>query len=389
MRKSVLSAFLFVAATLAWHPAARCQERPARPPEFVSPEVTAEKKVAFRVHAPKATTARLTGGDMPGVGGGVDMTKSDAGVWEANVGPLPPGAYRYKFLVDGLAVDDPRNPATSESNATTWSLAYVPGSDISDAKEVPHGAVAEVFYPSSTLKRMRRMHVYTPPGYEKGNASYPVFYLLHGASDSDDSWTTVGRAGFILDNLIAEGKAKPMIVVMPAGHTGPMRPRPQAGSTERRVDEFIDEFAKDIRPYVEKSYRTAEGRANRAIAGLSMGGGQTLNVAIANLGDYGYIGVFSSGVFGIVARPGGGEPNTQWEDEHRATLDDAGLKQGLRLFWIGCGKEDFLVKTSEATAAMLRNHKFDVTSVDSEGGHTWANWRAYLAQFAPLLFKGE
>ena len=179
------------------------------------------------------------------------QTKSDAGVWEVTVGPTPPGAYRYKFLVDGLAVGDPRNPAASESNATTWSLVYVPGSDVSDAKEVPHGAVAEVFYPSSTLKRTRRMHVYTPPGYEKGNASYPVFYLLHGASDSDDSWSSVGRAGFILDNLIAEGKAKPMIVVMPAGHTGPQRPRQPAGSSERLVDEFGDDFAKDIRPYVE------------------------------------------------------------------------------------------------------------------------------------------
>ena len=132
--------------------------------------------------------------------------------------------------MDGVAVIDPRNPSTSESNNNAWSLVYVPGSDISDTKDVPHGAVASVTYYSETLKRFRRMHVYTPPGYEKGEGKYPVFYLLHGAGDSDDSWSTVGRAGFILDNLIAAGKAKPMIVVMPAGHTGAVPLRRRGGA---------------------------------------------------------------------------------------------------------------------------------------------------------------
>ena len=162
----------------------------------------------------------LSSSDLPGIGRGVEMKKAENGVWEATTGPVASGAYRYNFNVDGLAVIDPRNPATSESNMNTWSLVYVPGSDAWDVKDVPHGAVAQVTYQSKTLKRPRRMHVYTPPGYEKGEGKYPVFYLLHGAFDCDASWSTVGRAGFILDNLIAAGKAKPMIVVMPMGHTG-------------------------------------------------------------------------------------------------------------------------------------------------------------------------
>ena len=171
----------------------------------------------------------------------------------------------------------------------------VPGSDLMDAKDVPHGAISEVFYLSKTLNRQRRMHVYTPPGYEKGDAKYPVLYLLHGAFDSDDSWSTVGRAGFILDNLIATGKARPMVVVMPAGHTRPMRSGPpELGSFQRSMEEFGDDFSHDLRPHVEKTYRLLEGRENRAIAGLSMGGAQTLGIAFGHLEDYGSIGVYSS-----------------------------------------------------------------------------------------------
>ena len=238
---SALSALMLLAST-----STIAQERaaPARPPEFVSPEVSAEKKITFRIHAPKATAARLSSSDLPGVGRGVEMKKADNGVWEATFGPVPPGAYRYNFNVDDLAVIDPRNPATSEANANTWSLVYVPGSEISDVASVPHGAVAQVTYYSTTLKRFRRMHVYTPPGYEKGEGKYPVFYLLHGAFDCDASWSTVGRAGFILDNLIAAGKAKPMIVAMPAGHTGPFRFGPPG---DRSIDRQIDDVRRRFR----------------------------------------------------------------------------------------------------------------------------------------------
>ena len=190
-------------------------------PRIISPEVSAERKVTFRILALKAESVKLGAGDIQGLGPGATvMTKGTNGVWEITVGPIGPGAYRYNFNVDDVTVIDPRNPSGSESNENTWSLVYVPGSEFMDTKDVPHGAVAEVTYYSSSLKRFRRMHIYTPPGYEKNQQKYPVFYLLHGASDSDDSWSSVGRAGFILDNLIADKKAKPMLVVMPAGHTG-------------------------------------------------------------------------------------------------------------------------------------------------------------------------
>jgi enterochelin esterase family protein len=365
---------------------AQAQERPApRPPALVSPEVSAEKMVTFRVQAPKAEAARLVGSDIPGNGQGAAMKKGEGGIWEVSIGPVPPGAYRYHFNIDGVAVIDPRNPATSESNNNSWSLVYVPGSDISDTKNVPHGAVAAVTYFSEALKRFRRMHVYTPPGYEKGDSRYPVFYLLHGAGDCDSSWSSVGRAGFILDNLIAEGKARPMIVVMPAGHTGPFRFGGAPGAANPR-DEFAEDFVNDLKPYVEKNYRVLADRAHRAIAGLSMGGMQTLNIGFSHLGDFGYIGVFSSGVFGIAGGRGNTQPNRQWEEQHKAVLDDPELKKGLRVLWIGCGKEDFLVQTSNATVDMLKGHKFEVVSRETAGGHTWLNWRDYLHEFAPLLF---
>jgi enterochelin esterase family protein len=390
MRQINLLAVLTGVVTMAASSTTLAQDRGTRPPEFVSPEVSAEKKITFRIYAPKVETVRLSSSDLPGIGPGAEMKKSDKGVWEVTVGPIIPGAYRYNFSVDGLAVIDPRNPSTSEANSNTWSLVYVPGSEVSDTKDVPHGAVAEVTYYSQTLKRFRRMHVYTPPGYEKGEVRYPVLYLLHGAFDCDDSWSTVGRSGFILDNLIAGGKAKPMIVAMPAGHTGPFRFGPPGDrSFERQMEEFGDDFVKDLKPYVERTYRVIGDRANRAIAGLSMGGAQTLNVAYSHLDEYGYIGVFSSGIFGITGGPGGGGPNTQWEDAHKSTLDDADLKKGLRLVWFGCGRDDFLVQTSRATVEMLKGHKFDVTSRDSDGGHTWINWRAYLNDFAPLLFDAK
>ena len=363
---------------------------PNRPPQFASNEVSAERKVSFRIHAPKAQAVRLGSSDLPGIGQGTEMKKAENGVWETTVGPVPAGAYRYNFNVDGVSVIDPRNPATSESNANTWSLVIVPGSENFDMKEVPHGAVAKVPYHSSTLKKFRRMLVYTPPGYEKGQGAYPVFYLLHGAMDCDESWSSVGRAGVILDNLIAAGKAKPMIVVMPNGHTGAFRFDDRMNNSfQRQMEEFSQDFANDVRPYIEKNYRVKTDRASRAIAGLSMGGAQTLNIAFDKLEDYGYIGVYSSGIFGIAGGFGGAPPSTQWEDSHKQTLDNADVKNGLKLIWFACGSDDFLVNTSKATVEMLKKHKFDVVSKDSGGGHTWLNWRDYLTEFTPMLFQDK
>jgi enterochelin esterase family protein len=362
-------------------------ERPAfrfPPPPVASPEVSDDGKVTFRIRAASADSVRLEGGDIPDLGAGGDMTKDAEGVWSHVVGPLPAGAYRYNFNVDGVRVIDPSNSSVSESNGAAWSLVVVSGSEVFDARDVPHGAVAEVYYQSKSLGRMRRMHVYTPPGYERGGDALPVLYLLHGALDCDDSWSTVGRAGFILDNLIAAQKAVPMIVVMPAGHTGPF----QFGVPnvfERQMGEFVEDFTGSIRPYVEAHYRVRTDRASRAIAGLSMGGAQTLEIAMRGLGDYAYLGVFSSGVFGIDGRgPGGDGP--PWEERHKAALGDAHAKEGLKLTWFATGTADFLINMSRETVKRLEAHGFDVTFKETEGGHTWLNWRDYLSEFAPLLF---
>jgi enterochelin esterase-like enzyme len=334
---------------------------------------------------------RLSAGDIPGLGQGSQMAKGTNGVWEGTVGPIEAGAYRYNFTVDGLSVIDPRNPTTSEANANTWSLVHVPGADFMDTKEVPHGAVSEVTYYSKTLKRFRRMHVYTPPGYESGKGKFPVFYLLHGAFDCDDSWTSVGRAGFILDNLIAAKQAKPMVVVMPAGHTGPFSFGARGGDPLRAaVDEFVQEFENDIMPLAEKNYRVYTDQKRRAIAGLSMGGAQTLNIAVRNLAKFGYVGVYSSGVFGITGggRSGAAAPaGPAWEEKHRKALDDPKLKKGVKLIWFATGKDDFLISTTRATVQMLKKHEFDVTFNETPGAHTWIVWRNYLRDFAPQLFQ--
>lgn len=351
-------------------------------PQVTSPEVAASRRVTFRILAPKAETVLLAGSDIPDLGRGAEMKKDPNGVWEVTLGPMDAGAYRYNFTVDGVSVIDPRNPSTSESNANTWSLVYVPGSDFMDTKNVPHGAVAKVTYWSASLGRFRRMHVYTPPGYESGRDTYPVFYLLHGAFDCDESWTSVGRAGFILDNLIAAGKAKPMVVVMPAGHTGPF-------TFGRRlpIDEFTKDFIGDVMPHIEKNYRIHTDKTHRAIAGLSMGGAQTLNIAIPYPDKFAYVGVFSSGIFGIAGGMGGASEGPSWQEQQKDVLDGAELKDNLKLVWFATGRDDFLVETSRATVEMLKKHGLDVVYKETDGAHTWTNWRNYLNEFVPQLFQ--
>jgi enterochelin esterase family protein len=337
---------------------------------------------------------------------GPEFIKNDAGVWEAIVGPLPPGAYRYVFQVDGVRVLDPVNTRTAESRDNMWSLFTVPGAEMMDTTDVPHGAVAEVFYYSSVLKTTRRMHIYTPPGYEAGNAKYPVFYLLHGAGDTDDAWTSVGRASFIFDNLIAAKKAKAMIVVMPAGHQpgvpfGPGAPPPATAPPQTpTVNPFTNEFITDMVPYVEKHYRTINDRQHRAIAGLSMGGSQTLDIAFTHLGMFAEIGVFSSG-----ASLGGGRgrgaaaaaaapatpppPRPDWEATHLADLDNASLKKGTKLIWLSTGKDDNLIANTRSTVELLKKHGFEPVFIESPGAHSWFNWRNYLIEFTPQLFQAH
>ncbi len=398
----LLAAVLTVASvSLAFAQPPNPAQRP-QPPAVVSPEVHADRNITFRLLAPQAQAVRLTGGDIPGMGQGKEMAKGENGVWEITIGPIDAGAYRYNFNVNGVTVIDPRNPSISESNNNVWSLVVVPGSENFDTKNVPHGAVAAVTYYSTALSKFRRMHVYTPPGYELGKGKYPVFYLLHGASDSDHSWSSVGRAGFILDNLIAAKKAKPMIVVMPAGHTRAVNrmPAAPAAGAAPPPDEFVQDFVTDVMPYIEKNYRSLNDRANRAIAGLSMGGNQTLNIALPHQEKFAYVGVYSSGLLSAFMRgaPGAAAPaagalppitpaGEAWVKQHQAKLDDASIKKGLKLLWFATGKDDFLLGSTKGTLELLKQHGFNPIYSETTGGHTWINWRNYLSEFVPKLFQ--
>jgi enterochelin esterase-like enzyme len=375
-------ATVFSAAAIA-----QDRQRP-RPPEFDSVEVVGHQ-VTFRLWAPQANAVLLASSDLPSTtpfSPGAAMIKQDNGVWVVTLDDIPAGTYRYQFSVDGLNVIDPRNPLTSESNNNTSSLMTVPGSAVSDLKDVPHGAVAALTYYSSALQRFRRAHVYTPPGYEAGTDRFPLLYLLHGASDSDASWSTVGRANYILDNLIAAGQAKPMIVVMPMGHTGPFAFGPGGGNLGDQMAQFQRDFHQDLRPLIDRRYRTLTDRSQRAIAGLSMGGAQTLDAFVQHPLEFSYVGVFSSGVFGI-----NGPRNDAagaWEQQHAAVLADPQVKQGLKSLWFATGTEDFLLETTQETVRVLREKDFDVVYHETDGGHTWIKWREhYLPQFVQLLFQ--
>jgi len=368
-----------------------------------------DRHITFRVAAPQAQAVRLAASDIPGLGQSGVLSKGEDGVWSTTIGPIDPGAYRYNFNVDGVSTIDPRSSAVSESNTNVWSLVVIPGADFMDVKNIPHGAVAAATYYSTALGAWRRMHIYTPPGYETDNQKYPVFYLLHGAGDSDDSWTSVGRANFILDTLIAAKKAKPMVVVMPAGHTSRTQGLGGGGGFLSPADDFARDFLGDVMPYVEKHYRVFTDRARTAIAGLSMGGSQTLNIGISHLDRFAYVGVYSSGLIGEfpgAAGPGGrggrgdrgaaGVPpaaptatstGPNWETRNQAMLDNAALKKGLKLLWLSTGKDDGLITTTRATVDLLKKHGFSPVFEESTGAHTWINWRNYLNVFAPQLFQ--
>jgi enterochelin esterase family protein len=341
---------------------------------LVSPEV-ANGAVTLRLYAPNAQKVVVGGSDMVNPASPPALTKAENGVWSVTLNP-PPGTYRYNFNVDGIGVADPRNPQTSSTNTTVMSLAHIDGSPAGeDRRDVPHGQLSEIYYTSPDFPEGRRMHVYTPPGYEKGSQSYPVFYLLHGAGDSDDSWSTVGRANFIMDNLIADGRAVPMIVVMPHGHVPP-----RAGVDaipgirgDPTADPFTRDFVEGVMPYVESHYRVKRNAQSRAIAGLSMGGGQTLNIGLTNLDKFRYMGVYSSGFFTDVM-----------QQRHAAQIAKA---KDLKLLYIACGKDDFVKPYNDYTLALFDYHGVKYVHHETGGGHTWDNWRNYLHDFAPRLFR--
>ena len=355
---------------------------------LVSPEVHPDRTVTFRIWAPDANDVKVTMNEavaaVPGstqeqvaaARKGVPLTKGDKGVWAVTRGPYPAGAYRYTFVVDGVNTTDPRNPASSQTLTEVRSLFLIPG-NFAEERDVAHGSVETVYYQSKTLGKMRRMHIYLPPGYEKNSESYPVFYLLHGAGDCDDSWTSVGRANFILDNLIAEGRAKAMIIVMPAGHVTRKMDMSTMGA-DVASDPFANDFMNDIVPYVEQHYRVIADAPHRAIAGLSMGGAQTLNIAMTHPGFFAYIGVFSSGWFG----------NTReaFEKGNEGALESPD-KKAVKLFWWSSGKNDIALPNTGPSIALVQKYGYVTEFHLSEGFHEWNNWRDYLHEFAPRLFQ--
>jgi enterochelin esterase family protein len=328
---------------------------------------------------------------MEGTGSG-KLAKDDKGVWAITVGPLVPDFYSYSFTVDGVKTIDPKNASIKQGVTSLDNMFEVPGQEAAfeDNQAVPHGDIRAVWYQSSSLDMQRRMHIYTPPGYDSGNARYPVFYLLHGGGDEDSGWSTIGRAGFIIDNLLAQKKAKPMIVVMPNGSmprpanappadAGAGRGAGAAGTTAQ--DRFASDLLKDIIPYVEKHYRVLANKDNRAIAGLSMGGGQTLRVAPTNLDKFAYIGVWSSGV--------SQQAQADFEKRNAEFLDNPDkTNKMVKLFWIGVGAKDPLANASAKNLVELLNkHGIKNEFHESAGAHTWINWRHYLNDYAQLLFR--
>jgi enterochelin esterase family protein len=348
---------------------------------MVSPEVLPDQRVVVRFYGPQAQEVSVF--FERGESG---LKKRDDGVWEATVGPLDPGSYRYGFAVDGAPVTDPRNIETERMQVVTRSIMHVPGAAFMDSRNVPHGAMAVATYYSTVLKKSRRFHIYTPPGYETNRQKYPVLYLLHGANESDESWSTVGRAGFILDNLIEDRRAMPMIVVMPNGHIDQTPPNigraiaPDGAPLLRgELEEFTHEFVRDLMPFVESHYRTISDRSYRAIAGLSMGGTQALNIVFADAKRFSSVGVFSSGIlFGSVA---------DWEKNHLAVLDDALAKKELKAIWFSTGSDDPFIANTKRTVEILTKHGFSAVFRESAGGHSWVNWRNYLHEFAAQLFR--
>ena len=362
---------------------------------IISPEVNDDHSVTFRLYAPNADKVEISGNWMTGWGAREEITPNDTGLYVLTVEPLLSEMYTYTFFVNGVKTLDPNNAITVRDGVNNQSMFLVPG-EVADnylSKDVPHGVLSKVWYPSSVIGYDRRLYVYTPPGYGQSKKKYPVFYLLHGAGGDEDAWTTLGRTPYILDNLIAAGKAEPMIVVMTNGNPtsaaapgdDPVNKRDpvfqSSGPGGMISGKFEESLVKDVVPFIEKNYRVYTDREHRAIAGLSMGGFHTQNITNSNPGMFDYIGVMSMGKWD--ATRFGGPDNTA---ELRAQITLL-KKSGVKLYWIGCGKEDFLYDSVTELRKFYDELEFPYVYRESSGGHTWTNWRIYLTELAPQLFK--
>ncbi len=350
----------------------------AQPPDsLLSPEVHPDRTVTFRLRAPKASEVSVTGEwmlDYPA--NKTPLTRDGEGVWNVTVGPLKPNIYLYSFNVDGMTIADPINPVIKLRARTSASLVLVPGGQPWEFTDVPHGVVNIVWHKSAVLDgAMRQVFVYTPPGYGKsGSTRYPILYLLHGSQDVAAGWTLTGSANLILDNLIAGKKSVPMIVVMTNGHAVPYgTPSTAPGRNNELFEQYL---LKEVMPLVEANYRVAPGRANRAIAGLSMGGGQATQIGLGHLDLFAWVGVFSSG------------QAQNFETRYKALLDDPKTtNERLRLLFIGVGMTDPGYERVKQFAAVLSAHKIQHIYWETEGAHVWPVWRRCLVETASRLFQ--
>jgi enterochelin esterase-like enzyme len=373
----LVSIFSFGVALLLW-PAPDHAQTPLAP--VVSPEVHPDNRVTFRFRDPNAKLVQVS---LEGAPNALTTQKDEAGVWSVTTDPLTPDFYGYAFLADGVHLIDPSNPLLKPNLLNRENQVHVPGSASLpwEMNDVPHGEIHHHFYKSAVVGDQRDFYVYTPPKYDpKGKQTYPVLYLLHGYSDDASGWTAVGRAHVILDNLIAEGKAKPMLIVMPLGYGAPAMLTLGFGAfrhTEIRDENFSKFRAAlltEVIPRVEASYLVVKDRNSRAIAGLSMGGSESLLTGLNSLDKFAWIGAFSSG----------GIP----EDFHKdfPGLDAQAAKQ-LRLLWIACGTDDRLIDINRNFRKWLQTQNIPHTDIETPGAHTWMVWRRNLAALAPLLFR--
>jgi enterochelin esterase-like enzyme len=347
-----------------------------RPAVVVSPEVLPDRRVTFRVRAPKASEVTLTG-DWLGSTPPPKLVKDESGVWSVTLGPFEPSIYIYSFTVDGLVMADPINPRIKLRASTSASMVEVKDDPPAfwEARDVPHGAVEINWEKSAAIVgETRAIWVYTPPGYAKNTGRYPVLYLFHGSNDTAAGWTMAGNANFVFDNILADKKMVPMIVVMPFGHATPFgTPSPGAVTNDSLFEEYL---LKDVIPTVEAKYRVAAGRQNRAIAGLSMGGGQALRIGLGHLELFSAVASFSGAI------------PSDFETRFAGLLKDpAGTNGKLKVLWIGCGQQDSLFGRSKSLSELLAKNQIRHVFRATDGVHNYTVWRKYLAEYAPLLFR--